>query len=92
MINFSTGAANAISACNTANIKRVYSSRRFVELGKLGDMVDGMNAAGVQVLYLEDIVDLYRCHEITAAACQCYQIIADTESFQIRFLGSLSLQ
>ena len=55
MINFSTGLANAVSACRTASIRRVYSSRRFVEMGRLGEMVDAMGAAGVQVRYLEDV-------------------------------------
>lgn len=55
MINFSTGVANAVSVCRTANIRRVYSSRRFVEIGKLGGMVAAMSDAGVQVLYLEDV-------------------------------------
>ena len=55
MINFSTGTANAVSACGTADIKRVISSRRFIEMGKLQDTVDGMTANGVQVQYLEDV-------------------------------------
>ncbi len=55
MINFSTGTGNAISACKTASIKKVYSSRRFIEMARLEDIVEGMNAAGVEVLYLEDI-------------------------------------
>lgn len=57
LINFSTGVANAVSACSTANIKRVYTSRRFVEMGKLDEMVDSMTAAGVEVQYLEDIAE-----------------------------------
>lgn len=57
LINFSTGVANAVSACATADIKRVYSSRRFVEMGKLNDMVDSMTAAGVEVQYLEDVAE-----------------------------------
>jgi acyl-[acyl-carrier-protein]-phospholipid O-acyltransferase/long-chain-fatty-acid--[acyl-carrier-protein] ligase len=55
MLNFSTGVAHAVSACRTAKIKKVYSSRRFVELAKLDDMVEGMGAIGVQVRYLEDV-------------------------------------
>ncbi len=55
MINFSTGTANAVSACGTAGIRRVYTARRFVEMGKLEEMVGAMTEAGVDVHYLEDL-------------------------------------
>lgn len=55
MINFSTGTANAVSACGTAGIRRVYTSRRFVEMGNLEEMVGSMAEAGVEVLYLEEL-------------------------------------
>jgi acyl-[acyl-carrier-protein]-phospholipid O-acyltransferase/long-chain-fatty-acid--[acyl-carrier-protein] ligase len=55
MINFSTGTANAVSACGTAGIRRVYTSRRFVEMGNLEAMVGAMAAAGVEIRYLEDL-------------------------------------
>ena len=55
MLNFSTGARNVILACETAQIKVVYSSRRFVESAKLTEMIGGIEDAGVKVVYLEDL-------------------------------------
>jgi acyl-[acyl-carrier-protein]-phospholipid O-acyltransferase/long-chain-fatty-acid--[acyl-carrier-protein] ligase len=55
MLNFSTGAQNLLSACKTADIKAVYTSRQFVEAGKLHDLVEAVEKAGVKVTYLEDL-------------------------------------
>ena len=55
MLNFSTGARNVVLACETARIKVVYTSRRFVSTAKLDEMVAGIEAAGVKVAYLEDL-------------------------------------
>ncbi len=54
MLNFSTGSVGMISACRTAKIKTVLTSRRFIELGKLSD--DARNLARhVDLVYLEDL-------------------------------------
>ena len=43
-----------VSACTTANIKTVISSRRFIELAKLEDVVAGL-AEKVNVVFIEDL-------------------------------------
>lgn len=55
MLNFTAGAKNIISACLTANIKTVYTSRLFVELSKLTDTINTLQQHGVHVIYLEDV-------------------------------------
>ncbi|MDP2205539.1 MAG: acyl-[ACP]--phospholipid O-acyltransferase [Alphaproteobacteria bacterium] len=55
MLNFSSGPAQIVSACQTARLTHVLSSRRFVEMGKLGSVIEAMAAAGVEMLYLEDL-------------------------------------
>lgn len=55
MLNYSTGAANVLSACKTGKLKRVYSSRRFVKLAKLDDMIKTLRTEGIHVIYLEDL-------------------------------------
>ncbi len=55
MLNFSAGAHSIVSACRTAKIKTVYTSKAFVELGNLTELIDAMTHAGVQVSYLEDV-------------------------------------
>lgn len=54
MLNFSTGAKAMLSACRTAQVKTVITSRRFVELGRLTEAVDQL-AQQTKIVYLEDI-------------------------------------
>lgn len=54
MLNYSTGAAGMLSACQTAKIKTVLTSRRFIELGKLSEEADYL-AKQTQMVYLEDL-------------------------------------
>jgi len=54
MINFTAGAANIISACETAALKTIFTSRRFVEKAELGELVEKISEH-VKVRYLEDL-------------------------------------
>lgn len=55
MLNFSTGARNVALACETARIKVVYTSRRFVATAKLADVIEAIENSGAKVVYLEDL-------------------------------------
>ncbi|MCP5361351.1 MAG: AMP-binding protein [Hyphomicrobiales bacterium] len=55
MLNFSTGISNVVSACQTANLGTVLTSRRFIRASKLELMVQAIESSGVQVQYLEDM-------------------------------------
>jgi acyl-[acyl-carrier-protein]-phospholipid O-acyltransferase / long-chain-fatty-acid--[acyl-carrier-protein] ligase len=54
MLNYSTGSAGMFSACQTAQVKIVVTSRYFIELGHLTDEADHL-AQQVKLVYLEDI-------------------------------------
>ncbi len=54
MLNFSAGVASIRAACKTAQISKVLTSRRFIELADLEDVVAGL-ADQVEIVYLEDI-------------------------------------
>ncbi|MCB9996885.1 MAG: acyl-[ACP]--phospholipid O-acyltransferase [Rhodospirillales bacterium] len=54
MLNFSAGVQALRSACQTAQIKTVLTSRRFIELGRLGDVIDDLKNCA-EIIYLEDI-------------------------------------
>lgn len=54
MLNFSVGAASLVSACQTAKIKTVLTSRRFIEMGRLEALVEAVSAHA-KIVYLEDI-------------------------------------
>jgi len=54
MINFTSGAANILSALKTAKVTHIITAHRFVTLGKFEDLVETL-ARAVTILYLEDV-------------------------------------
>ena len=54
MLNYSSGPANIKAACACARIRVAWTSRKFVEMGKLEPLVEAMLESGVEVRYLED--------------------------------------
>jgi acyl-[acyl-carrier-protein]-phospholipid O-acyltransferase/long-chain-fatty-acid--[acyl-carrier-protein] ligase len=54
MLNHTAGADGALSACRTAGLRRVITSRRFVELAKLGALTERL-AGEVELVWLEDV-------------------------------------
>ncbi len=54
MLNFSMGFYNLLSACNTAGIKNIYTSKQFIATAKLETLIDELKDAGLNVLFLED--------------------------------------
>jgi acyl-[acyl-carrier-protein]-phospholipid O-acyltransferase/long-chain-fatty-acid--[acyl-carrier-protein] ligase len=63
MLNFTSGAAQVAQACGTAQLRTVLTSRRFVGMAKLEALTDAMTAAGVTVVYLEDVAPAVRWHD-----------------------------
>jgi acyl-[acyl-carrier-protein]-phospholipid O-acyltransferase/long-chain-fatty-acid--[acyl-carrier-protein] ligase len=55
MINFSAGGSVMVLACRMAEIRTILTSRRFVRLGKLDAAIMELTAAGINVVYLEDV-------------------------------------
>jgi acyl-[acyl-carrier-protein]-phospholipid O-acyltransferase / long-chain-fatty-acid--[acyl-carrier-protein] ligase len=53
MLNFTAGAINLTSACETAQISTIVTSRKFVEEGRLEDVL-AVIAQGRRVVYLEE--------------------------------------
>lgn len=54
MLNFSVGEKAVLSACHTAKVKTILTSRRFIELGKLTEMDEALKGE-YNVVYLEDV-------------------------------------
>ncbi|HFD80736.1 MAG TPA: acyl-[ACP]--phospholipid O-acyltransferase [Gammaproteobacteria bacterium] len=54
MLNYTVGPAGMLSACETARLRTVITSRRFIELAKL-EKVEAALAEKVKLVYLEDI-------------------------------------
>lgn len=55
MLNFSAGLRNVRSACATAEVKLVVTSRQFVVKAGLQDLVAGLVDEGLNIVYLEDV-------------------------------------
>ena len=54
MINFTAGPAAIVSACRTAEVRTIVTSRLFVQKGKLEPVLDAVSPT-VAILYLEDL-------------------------------------
>ncbi len=59
MLNFTAGIQGMRAACEVAQLKRVYTSRRFVQAGRLEAVIEAL-AAHVTIVYLEDLRDRLR--------------------------------
>ena len=54
MLNYSTGVSNMVAACEVAEIKTVFTSRKFIEAGGFQDVAVAL-AKKVDLVYLEDL-------------------------------------
>ncbi len=54
MLNYSIGSTGMLSACHTAKIKTVLTSRRFIDLGKLTEEAEHLSQH-LNLVYLEDL-------------------------------------
>jgi acyl-[acyl-carrier-protein]-phospholipid O-acyltransferase/long-chain-fatty-acid--[acyl-carrier-protein] ligase len=68
MLNYTAGPANLASAVRTGSIRRVVSSRAFIEKAQLADEVAAIEAAGARVVWLEDLRDSVTTLEKLAGA------------------------
>jgi acyl-[acyl-carrier-protein]-phospholipid O-acyltransferase/long-chain-fatty-acid--[acyl-carrier-protein] ligase len=55
MLNFSAGISSVTSAIKTANIKVIYTSKKFIENANLHDLINAIKKSAVKVVYLEDV-------------------------------------
>ena len=54
MLNHTAGSDAVLSACRTAQLRLVITSRRFIELAKLQTLADAL-AGAVEIVWLEDM-------------------------------------
>jgi acyl-[acyl-carrier-protein]-phospholipid O-acyltransferase/long-chain-fatty-acid--[acyl-carrier-protein] ligase len=54
MLNFTAGIRNLKAACQLAGVKRVLTAHRFIEQGKLHDLIDALEPLAT-ITYLEDV-------------------------------------
>jgi len=53
MLNYTAGAAGMQSACTSAGVRTIVTSRKFIEAGRLQAAIDGLS--GLHILYLEEL-------------------------------------
>ncbi len=54
MLNFTAGSKNLLAACEAAQVTKIVTAKKFVELAGLENLMDELSGA-VELLYLEDI-------------------------------------
>lgn len=83
MLNFSMGFYNVNSACNSAGIKTIYTSKQFVATAKLEALLEELKAAGLTIRYLEDFKSKVRLwHKLSGLIkgffpSRAYQLIGE---------------
>ena len=56
MLNFTAGSRNLIAACKAAQVTRILTARKFVDLANLEKLMNELSGA-VEITYLEDLKD-----------------------------------
>ena len=65
MLNFTSGVAGLKSALRTAQVKRIVTARRLIEVAGLHELIAGLS--GTEIVYLEDVrKNLSRANKLTA--------------------------
>ena len=54
MLNFTAGIRNLRAACKLAGVKKILTAHRFIDQGKLDDLIDALQA-DQEIIYLEDV-------------------------------------
>lgn len=54
MLNFTAGAKNLLAACRAAQVSKVVTAKKFVELAGLEKLIEDLSGA-VDIIYLEDV-------------------------------------
>ena len=55
MLNYSTGVRSLLCACTAAEIKVIYTSKKFVQAGKLSPLIEAVESKGIKIIYLESL-------------------------------------
>ena len=57
MLNYTAGPANLQSACDTAKVRTVITSRAFIEQARLQAVIDRLEGSGRRLVWLEDVAE-----------------------------------
>lgn len=71
MLNFTSGAKNLKAAAKAAQVARVVTAKKFVEMGNLGALIEELSAA-VDFVYLEDVKERLKPEDKVRAAAGHY--------------------
>lgn len=78
MLNFSAGPSTVVSACKTAEIKTILSSKVFIEKGDLHELVKVLRDAGLKFIWLDDIRQTISLFDKIRAAFTCMKPLVET--------------
>ncbi|MES2308920.1 MAG: acyl-[ACP]--phospholipid O-acyltransferase [Verrucomicrobiota bacterium] len=55
LLNYTSGSKNLVAACATSQIRVIWTSKRFVQEGKLQGVIEALQQEGLQVRFLENL-------------------------------------
>lgn len=66
LLNFAMNPTKVVKCCQIAALKTVITSKKFVEVGKLNELIAALKTAGLNILFIEDILEkIGPIHRIT---------------------------
>jgi len=57
MLNYSTSDKNVLAACRISGIRQIITSRKFITVGKLSNLIEALQTQQITLHYLEDVRD-----------------------------------
>ena len=93
LINFTAGISSIRSACETAELKTIITSQKFVEAFSLESLIEAL-ASEIHFVYLEDIREQITASDKVSALLSCpkklpgYKVSADKEAVVLFTSGS----
>jgi len=68
LLNYAAGIPNIASCCKTAKLKTVLTSKQFIEIAKLEEVITALSSQGIKILYLEELADnITKTQKVSAA-------------------------
>lgn len=55
LLNYTAGSAQIESACKLAQVHCIFTSRKFIEVGNLFELINRLSKKSIQIIYLEDL-------------------------------------
>jgi acyl-[acyl-carrier-protein]-phospholipid O-acyltransferase/long-chain-fatty-acid--[acyl-carrier-protein] ligase len=72
LLNFSTGIKNMLSCCKAATVKTVFTSKAFIDVADLHNLVKALEDVGIKIVYMESLRKSINSHNKFSGLLKSY--------------------